>query len=102
MAGDTMETPPAPDSSFGANVAQLVGSIDREYVTVLLAGPEQARAAANEVRKRAWELLNWLRPPDQVRGRPGNVLAELGALAGEYASACDRFTTFAQRMLDGG
>ena len=101
VAGDTMETPPAPDSLFGENVARLVGSVDREYVTVLLTGPEQARAAADDVRQKAWALLNWLRPQGQARSRPGNALAELGALAGEYARACERFTAFAQRMLGG-
>ena len=62
VAHDTMETPPAADSTFGANVAQLVGSIDREYVTVVLAGPEQARAAVGALSS-AWQVsivdLEW-------------------------------------------
>lgn len=96
----TMKTAPTPDSLFGENLAQAVGSVDRAYVGVLLAGPEAAWTVADEVRQGCWALLTYLSPePGETTPAPQNALAGFASLCTDYARACDKFTRAAQRIL---
>ena len=95
-ASDTMKERPAPESLFGVNLGQAVGSVDRMYVAVLLDGSQEAKTAAKEVRQKSWDLYLWLRGPVE----PGvNSLDRLASLAGEYAAATDAFTKLAADEL---
>lgn len=95
---EIMESVPAAESTVSANAARLVGSIERAYVTVLMVGPEQAQAAADEVRHRARALRQAFSPSQG--SSPIDALADLGRRTREYANACSRFTVVAQKLLD--
>jgi hypothetical protein len=96
----TVENPPAPDSTVGDNVARYVGSVSRAYVTVLLAGPRQAKEAAQEVNQRAWVLLAFLHGYGTPRNMPRDAMTELEDHLEAYISACDEFTAFAEKTVD--
>ena len=96
----TVESPPAPESTIGENVARYVGSVSRGYVAVLLAGPSQAKEPAARVRKEAWALLSSLRGYGRPRDLPADTLKELLAHIDAYIMACDTFIAFAEKTLD--
>jgi hypothetical protein len=95
VAHPTMESPPAPATPIGESLGRTVGSVDRTYTAVLLAGSEEATVKANDVRQKAWRIHNW------VHARRPEVpdFGELGALTGDYATACDAFSELARSEL---
>jgi hypothetical protein len=96
---DTMQDrSAAPGATFRDSLAPTVASIDRAYVAVLLAdstGP--ARSAADQVRRQAWRILEYLRthPPGE-KGTAGKA----DALIDDYLTICATFTKLACQNLD--
>jgi hypothetical protein len=96
LAWKTTHPPPTADSQFGPSVAQAVGSVDRAFVAVTLAGPEKAQDHADDVRGKAWGVYNVIYGPESP-GQP--VMPKFAERVGDYIDACDQFTQTASEVL---
>ena len=96
LAWKAASPPPTADSQFGPAVAQAVGSVDRAFVAVTLAGPEKAQDRADDVRGKAWGVYNVIYRPESP-GQP--VMPKFAERVGDYIDACDQFTQTASEVL---
>lgn len=96
LAWKTADPPAAADSQFGPAVAQAVGSVDRAFVAVTLAGPEKAQDHADDVRGKAWGVYNVIYRPESP-GQP--VMPKFAERVGDYIDACDQFAQTASEVL---
>lgn len=96
LAWKTTNPPPTADAQFGPAVAQAVGSVDRAFVAVTLAGPEKAQDHADDVRGQAWGVYNVIYRPESP-GQP--VMPKFAERVGDYIDACDQFTQTASEVL---
>src|SRR5215831_6610982 len=96
LAWQIADLPPAPDSTFGRAIAKAVGSVDRAFVAVTLAGPQKAQDDADDVRGKAWGVYNVIYRPESP-GQPG--MPKFTERVGDYIDACDQFTQTASEVL---
>ena len=95
-AWETVDPQLIPDSRAGPAIAQAVGSVDRAFVAVTLAGPLKAQHSADDVRGKAWGVYNVLYRPEGP-GQP--VLPKLSDRISDYTGACEQFTQTATEVL---
>jgi gas vesicle protein len=96
LAWRTAEPSPAPDARFGPAIAQAVGSVDRAFVAVVLAGPRKAKDHADDVRDQAWGVYNVIYRPE---GTGQSADPKLGKRVEKYIDACDAFSRTASEVL---
>jgi len=96
LAWQTADLPPAPDSTFGRAIAKAVGSVDRAFVAVTLAGPQKAQDDADDVRGKAWGVYNVIYGPEGS-GQP--VLPKVDERIGDYVGTCEQFSRTASEVL---
>ena len=90
------DLPSTPDGTFGRAIAKAVGSVDRAFVTVTLAGPQKARDDADDVRGKAWGVYNVIYGPEGS-GEP--VLTKVDERISDYIDTCEQFSRTASEVL---
>src|SRR5262245_3029607 len=96
LAWQTADLPPAPDGTFGRTIAKAVGSVDRAFVAVTLAGPQKAQDDADDVRAEPCALYAGISGPERS-GQP--VLPKVDERIADYVGTCEQFSRTAPEVL---
>jgi hypothetical protein len=96
LAWQSADLPPTPDGTFGRAIAKAVGSVDRAFVAVTLAGPQKAQDDADDVRGKAWGVYNVMNDPE---GSGQLVLPKVDERISDYIDTCEQFSRTASEVL---